>query len=99
MFPSQYEGYGLSVIEAMSAGLPVIAFNNSAMPTIIRDGETGFLCKDVKEFAKNISLLYNNDDICERMGKNALEYVKSCQTVKEFEMQVNEFISKELKED
>ena len=98
VFPSQYEGYGLSVIEAMSAGLPVVAFNNSAMPTIIQDGVTGFLCNDVQEFANKIDLLYNNDELCKEMGKNAIEYVKTCQTTKDFEEQVELFIDKHLKE-
>lgn len=99
VFPSQYEGYGLSVIEAMSAGLPVIAFNNSAMPTVIKDGVTGFLCKDVKEFANKINLLYNNDALCKKMGENAIKYSKTCQTVENFNKQVDEFIKNELKEE
>lgn len=32
LFPSQNEGYGIALLEAMSHGLPVIAFNNTAIP-------------------------------------------------------------------
>lgn len=32
LFPSQNEGYGIALLEAMSHGLPVVAFNNTAMP-------------------------------------------------------------------
>ena len=96
VFPSQYEGYGLSVIEAMSAGLPVVAFNNSAMPTVIQDGVTGFLCNNVEEFANKIDLLYNNDELCEKMGKNAIEFAKTCQTTENFEKQVDMFIEEYL---
>jgi glycosyltransferase involved in cell wall biosynthesis len=42
------EPFGLSVIEAMACGTPVIAFNRGSMPEIIRDGETGYLVADIE---------------------------------------------------
>lgn len=38
------EPFGLTVVEAMISGTPVIAFKLGAMPELIVDGETGFLC-------------------------------------------------------
>ena len=43
------EPFGLSVIEAMACGTPVIAFSRGSMPELIRDGENGFLVRDVGE--------------------------------------------------
>lgn len=43
LMPSLWEGFGLVVIEAMAAGLPVIASRVSALPEIVIDGETGLL--------------------------------------------------------
>ena len=43
------EPFGLSVIEAMACGTPVIAFNRGSMPELIRDGHNGFLVSDLKE--------------------------------------------------
>jgi len=41
------EPFGLSVVESMACGTPVIAFGRGSMPEIIRDGSTGFLADDV----------------------------------------------------
>jgi len=43
------EPFGLSVVEAMACGTPVIARRRGSMPEIVRDGETGFLVSDVDE--------------------------------------------------
>lgn len=37
------EPFGLSVVEALACGTPVIAFRRGSMPDIVRDGETGFV--------------------------------------------------------
>jgi glycosyltransferase involved in cell wall biosynthesis len=43
------EPFGLSVIEAMACGTPVIAFSRGSMPELVRHGENGFLVQDVEE--------------------------------------------------
>jgi glycosyltransferase involved in cell wall biosynthesis len=43
------EPFGLSVVESMATGTPVIAFALGSMPELIRDGQTGFLVADVDE--------------------------------------------------
>lgn len=53
LFPSRLEGFGLVVAEAMACGLPVIATNCSALPEIVQQGVTGWLCKSsAEEFAE-----------------------------------------------
>ncbi|KUG05218.1 hypothetical protein ASZ90_017360 [hydrocarbon metagenome] len=44
-----HEPFGLSVVEAMACGTPVIAFNKGSMPEVIHDGKSGFLVKDVEQ--------------------------------------------------
>jgi glycosyltransferase involved in cell wall biosynthesis len=41
--PARWEGFGLAVLEAMLAGLPVVASRVGSLPELVRDGETGFL--------------------------------------------------------
>ena len=43
------EPFGLSVVEAMACGTPVIASNRGSMPEIILDGKTGWLINSVEE--------------------------------------------------
>jgi glycosyltransferase involved in cell wall biosynthesis len=41
--PALYESFGMSIIEAMAAGLPVVAARGGAVPDLISDGKTGLL--------------------------------------------------------
>jgi glycosyltransferase involved in cell wall biosynthesis len=52
LFPSRWEGFGYTALEAMACGKPVISTNASAIPEIVLDGETGILCEsgNVSEF-------------------------------------------------
>jgi glycosyltransferase involved in cell wall biosynthesis len=43
------EPFGLTMIEAMACGTPVIAFNRGSVPEILEDGVTGFIVDDEKE--------------------------------------------------
>ncbi|MDH3273811.1 MAG: glycosyltransferase family 4 protein [Gammaproteobacteria bacterium] len=42
------EPFGLSLIESMACGTPVIAFDRGSMPEIIRHGETGYIVEDIE---------------------------------------------------
>ncbi|MFQ5432252.1 MAG: glycosyltransferase [Nitrospinota bacterium] len=49
------EPFGLSVVESMACGTPVIAFNKGSMPELIIEGKTGFLVRNVDEAAEAVS--------------------------------------------
>jgi glycosyltransferase involved in cell wall biosynthesis len=48
------EPFGLSVIEAMACGTPVIAFNKGSMPELINNAENGFLVENMEEATEKI---------------------------------------------
>ena len=45
VLPSKWEGLGLTFLEAIGCGLPIITVDAPPMNEFVRDGETGFLCK------------------------------------------------------
>ena len=50
LFPSDWpEPFGLVMIESLAAGTPVIALRRGAVPEVLVDGVTGFICDDVDE--------------------------------------------------
>jgi glycosyltransferase involved in cell wall biosynthesis len=62
------EPFGLSVIEAMACGTPVIAFNRGSMPELIEDGKNGFLVSSVEEAVRAVSQVKDiNRAECRRM--------------------------------
>jgi glycosyltransferase involved in cell wall biosynthesis len=53
LFPIKWrEPFGLIMIEAMACGTPVIAYPNGAVPEVIKNGETGFIVKNINEMIK-----------------------------------------------
>jgi N-acetyl-alpha-D-glucosaminyl L-malate synthase BshA len=73
LLPSEYESFGLSALEAMAAGTPVIATRTGGLPEIIIDGENGFLSEvgDVEDMARNARLILGNKLTLEDFSKKA----------------------------
>jgi N-acetyl-alpha-D-glucosaminyl L-malate synthase BshA len=44
LLPSNSESFGLSALEALACGVPVIGSRTGGLPEVVRDGETGVLC-------------------------------------------------------
>ncbi len=65
VFPSLYEGFGMSLCEAMSAGLPVIGFKYAlGVNEIVINDKNGILCQDkVESLAEALKKLIENDNL------------------------------------
>ena len=78
VFPSRHESYGLTLLEALQAGLPAVCFDHSGAQTVMRpefgimaqSGSTGSLRKSIQE-------LLADDHRRKEMGKAAREYARS----------------------
>lgn len=74
IFTSKAEGFGMVLIEAMSCGLPCLAYDCPDGPAdIINDNENGFLIKmdDEEKMIEKISYLIENNEEVKRLGKEA----------------------------
>lgn len=71
------EATSISVIEAMSSGIPVIASNIGGIKLLIENDKTGLLVKekDEKEISEAILKIYNNQKLSEYISKNARNYI------------------------
>ncbi len=76
---SAHEAFGLVLVEAMHAGLPVVATRVGGIPTVVRHGETGFLVepKDPAELAEKLLVLTNDSSLRKSMGRVGHERAKA----------------------
>jgi N-acetyl-alpha-D-glucosaminyl L-malate synthase BshA len=77
LLSSSEESFGLSALEAMSCGVPVVATAVGGVPEVILDGKTGLLCPadDQARFAERIRELLFDRERAQAMGRAAREDV------------------------
>jgi phosphatidylinositol alpha-1,6-mannosyltransferase len=69
--PSSLEGFGFTVGEAMSCGLPVVVSDRGALPELVAQGEGGFVCRhdDAGELGGRIGELLADAELRRRFGR------------------------------
>jgi glycosyltransferase involved in cell wall biosynthesis len=79
VFPTLGEGYGLVLLEALSAGLPVITTPNCAGTDIIKDGYNGFIVDagDTEALQEKIIWFKNHPDTLKIMSNNAIASIQN----------------------
>jgi glycosyltransferase involved in cell wall biosynthesis len=89
--PSRADTAPFSVLEAMAAGLPVVATNVGGIPVQVEDGRSGFLVPpgDTMAMAERLGKLISDPEGCEEMGSYARSRVLERF---DFERQVGDFL-------
>lgn len=87
-FPSGFEGFGLALAEAMSAGLPAVGRKAcAAVNELIRDGETGVLADEgIENFSQALEQIMSAPTLRVHMGAAAHEAVKAYESDKVWAM-------------
>jgi len=77
--PSRQEGLGLSVMEAQSSGIAVVASNVGGIPTLIQDGKTGLLVEpeNKEKLAEAVIKLLINKKRAKQMGLEARSFIQA----------------------
>lgn len=73
LFPSQYESFGLAVLEAMMTGVPVVCTNGGGLNEVMEQGVSGYLCPvaDPEALAEKSVEILTVPHLGKKMGRQA----------------------------
>jgi L-malate glycosyltransferase len=77
LFPSETEGLGTSVLDALAVGVPVVSTRAGGIEEMIKHEENGLLAdvKDHHTLAEHVLYILNNRDLAEKLSKKGLDTV------------------------
>ncbi|MFC1644648.1 glycosyltransferase family 4 protein [Patescibacteria group bacterium] len=73
VYPSEYEGFGMPVLEAMNQGIPVIAARNSSIAEVGGDAVVYFETENIDEMSRKIEDMVSNEELRVELSKKEKE--------------------------
>jgi len=79
LFPSVSETYGNVVVEAMACGCTPVIARGGGSQSLVKDGETGFLCEpnNAEEYIRKINTVLHDNILKEKMKLSGLQYTST----------------------
>ena len=77
VFPSSCETFGISLLEAMEAGLPIACSDRGPMSEILKDGGMYFNPESVSSITECLRYLLERPELRTRLGKKARKYARA----------------------
>ena len=76
IYPTKLESFGMSIAEAASTGLPIVAFNCGGVTETVHNGVNGYLVDTWEEFHEKVDKLLADKKLRLEMGKKSREIVE-----------------------
>lgn len=76
VYPSLYEGFGITILEAFAAGIPLIAASNSSLQEIGGDGALYFDALDPQDLSEKIRQVMRDENLCKDLVAKGKERIK-----------------------
>ena len=77
VFPSTCETFGISLLEAMTAGLPIASSERGPMPEVLKDAGLYFNPESVNSIKNCLRYMIENPDLMQSLGSKAKKYSKN----------------------
>ncbi len=92
VLPSHREGVSLALLEAMAAGLPVIATKVGGLPEVVIHEKTGLLvpAADAEALAQALGRLLEDPSYAKNLGQNARQHVQTYFSIERLGRDINE---------
>lgn len=97
LYPTSNEAYGIVFLEAMSQKVPIISYDDSAMPETIGDGGLLAPLNDIKEMMQHLDRLANDRYERERIGQKGSELLLKRNDPKQIAKKYEDFFENVLR--
>jgi len=85
--PIRWTSLGLSICEAMMAGLPIVGLATTELSSVIQDGKSGYIHTDINYLLGKMKLLLNNREHATELGKEAQRVARKRFSIQRFTME------------